>query len=65
MSSLRGDPSSDSWTLPSTIDDLAAAARQAGRPGSIWLAGIAYQLVVLGWFSGAAVAVPVLQDSAL
>jgi hypothetical protein len=63
MSMLRGDPGSSTWTLPSSIDALAAAARQAGRPSSAWLAGIAYQLVVLGWFSGAAVAGPVLQGS--
>jgi hypothetical protein len=63
MSSLRGVPGTDSLTLQGSIDALAAAARRAGRPGTVWLGGIAYQLVVLGWFSGAAVAGPVLQDS--
>ena len=65
MSSLRGVPGSDTWTLPSSIDALAAAVRQAGRPGSVWLSGVAYQLVVLGWFSGAAVAGPLLRESRL
>lgn len=63
MSRLHGDPGSDAWTLSGCIDVLAEAARQAGRPGTVWVAGIAYQLVVLGWFSGAVVAGPVLRES--
>lgn len=63
MSSLRGVPGTDSLTLQGSIEALSAAARRAGRPGSVWLGGIAYQLVVLGWFSGAAVAGPVLRGS--
>lgn len=30
------------WTLKSAVDALAGAARRAGRPGWIWIAGIAY-----------------------
>lgn len=37
-----GDPP---WTLSRAMDALGAAARQAGRPGWIWIAGIAYP----GW----------------
>jgi len=64
MSSLRGEPGS-SLTLPGSVDALAAAARRAGRPGAIWLSGIAYQSVVLGWTFGAVVAGPLLQESLL
>ncbi len=62
MSSLRGEPGS-AWSLPGSVDALTAAARQAGRPSSVWLAGIAYQMVVLGWFSGAVAAGPLLRES--
>ena len=64
MSSLRGEPGS-SLTLPGSVDVLAAAARRAGRPGAIWLSGIAYQSVVLGWTFGAVVAGPLLRESLL
>lgn len=64
MSSLRGEPGS-ALTLPGSVDALAAAARRAGRPGAIWLSGMAYQSVVLGWTFGAVVAGPLLQESLL
>lgn len=51
MSLIRGDDSS-SWSLPGSVDALSAAARQAGRPGAIWIAGIGYQFVVLSWTFG-------------
>ncbi|MDA1265980.1 MAG: hypothetical protein O2816_12940 [Planctomycetota bacterium] len=63
MSSLQGDPRTDVWTLPGSMDALASAARRAGRPGIRWLGGMAYQVVALGWFTGAVVAGPVLQGS--
>lgn len=62
MSSLRGEPGTR-WSLPGSVDALADAARQAGRPGVIWLAGLAYQIVVLGWSFGIAVALPALRES--
>lgn len=64
MSSLRGEPGS-ALTLPRSVDVLAAAASRAGRPGAIWLSGIAYQSVVLGWTFGAVVAGPLLRESLL
>lgn len=59
MPTLRGEPGSR-WTLPGSVDALADAARQAGRPGAIWLAGLAYQFVVVGWTFGIAIVVPLL-----
>ena len=32
----------ESWTLRSAVDALSGAARRAGRPGWIWIAGFAY-----------------------
>lgn len=54
MSLIRGDDSS-SWSLPGSVDALGAAARQAGRPGWIWIAGVSYQFVVLSWTFGSLV----------
>ena len=59
MSLLRGDADS-TWSLPGSVDALAAAARQASRPGTIWLAGLSYQFVILGWTFGSLVARPIL-----
>lgn len=60
--SLRGSPGS-AWTLTQAVDAMGGAARQAGRPGAIWLAGLTYQFLNLGWAFGATVALPVLQSA--
>ncbi len=51
----RGGPSQP-WSLARSIETLALASHEAARPGSIWLAGVAYQVIVMGWFSGALIA---------
>lgn len=38
----------DAWSLERAVDALAASARAAGRPGWIWVAGIAYPTVGIG-----------------
>ena len=52
--SLRGAPGSP-WNLTQAVDALGDAARQASRPGAIWLAGLTYQFLNLGWAFGAMV----------
>jgi len=40
----------ESWTLKSAVDALSTSARCAGKPGWIWIAGIAYPaFLVYGW----------------
>ncbi len=41
MSLLLGRPD-DPWSLSDAVDALAVAARQAGAPGLIWIAGLFY-----------------------
>lgn len=60
MSFLRGDDRS-AWSLPDSVDALAASARQTSRPALIWGAGLAYQFVVLGWTFASAVAGPLME----
>lgn len=47
MSLIRGDTGAPE-SLPGFVNSLAAAARQVGSPALIWLAGLAYQMVVIG-----------------
>lgn len=60
MSTLRGTPDS-AWTLPQAADAMAESARQAGRPGGIWLAGLGYQILNLGWTFGALIGIPMIR----
>lgn len=46
MSSLIG-AQHERWSLPRAIDALSAAARQAGRPGLVWLLGVLYPTLSL------------------
>ena len=40
----------ESWSLKAAVDALAQSARRAGKPGWIWIAGIAYPVfLVYGW----------------
>lgn len=48
MSSLIGT-AADRWSLARAIDALGEAARQAGRPSWVWLVGILYPSVGLGF----------------
>ncbi|MAF64681.1 MAG: hypothetical protein CMJ84_03340 [Planctomycetes bacterium] len=56
MSSFRGRVD-EPWSLARAVDALAEAARAAGRPGWIWLAGVFYPAMSLfpgvGWLGGA------------
>ncbi|MDP6538274.1 MAG: hypothetical protein QF903_03230 [Planctomycetota bacterium] len=56
MSSFRGRVD-EPWPLSRAVDALADAARAAGRPGWIWLAGVFYPALSLfpgvGWLGGA------------
>jgi hypothetical protein len=47
MSSLIGVPA-DRWSLSRAVDALADSARQAGRPGLIWLVGFLYPSLTFG-----------------
>jgi len=47
MSSFAGR-AGEPWSLARAVDALAGAARAAGRPGLIWLAGIGYPAVGIG-----------------
>jgi hypothetical protein len=54
MSTLIGTES-ERWSLSRAIDALSESARQAGHPGSVWLAGLVYTMTVglgLGWDGG-------------
>lgn len=50
MSTIIGE-AHERWSLARAIDALGAAARQAGPPGLVWLAGLVYPSLVLapGW----------------
>lgn len=50
MSRLIGTDS-ERFSLARAIDALAEAARQAGRPGLVWVVGLLYPSVTLGLFS--------------
>ena len=39
----------DRWSLARAIDALGASARQVGAPGAIWLAGLVYPTLSLGF----------------
>ena len=56
MSSFRGRVD-EPWSLARAVDALSDAARAAGRPGWIWLAGVFYPALSLfpgvGWLGGA------------
>ncbi len=40
----------EAWTLKTAVDALSFSARRAGKPGWIWVAGIAYpSILVYGW----------------
>lgn len=47
MSSFRGDPD-EAWSLARAVDSMRDAARAAGRPSLVWLAGIFYPALRLG-----------------
>ncbi len=47
MSTLIGSPS-ERFPLSRAVDALAESARQAGRPGLIWIAGLAYPAIGIG-----------------
>src|SRR5205814_146529 len=47
MSRLIGI-SSERWSLARAIDALSTAARQAGRPGAVWIVGLLYPSITLG-----------------
>lgn len=51
MSSLIGAPE-ERLSLPRAIDALGEAARQAGRPGLVWIAGLFYPAVGIGAGAG-------------
>jgi hypothetical protein len=51
MSSLIGAPEGR-LSLPRAIDALGEAARQAGRPGVVWIAGLVYPAVGIGAGAG-------------
>jgi hypothetical protein len=51
MSSLIGAPEGR-LSLPRAIDALGEAARQAGRPGFVWIAGLVYPAVGIGAGAG-------------
>jgi hypothetical protein len=63
MSSLTGSPDSV-WSLPKAVDAMAAAARQAGVPSGLWLAGFVYSGLSLGWTFGVTIAFPLLRATA-
>ncbi len=46
-------------SLARAIEALARAARQGSRPGSIWIVGLIYQGLSLGWTFGFTVALPI------
>lgn len=47
MSTLIGSPT-ERFPLSRAVDALADSARQAGRPGLIWIAGLAYPAIGIG-----------------
>ncbi len=47
-------------SLAGAVDALARAARQGGRPGTIWIVGLFYQGLSLGWTFGFTVARPIV-----
>ncbi len=53
QSSFAGDPA-QAWSLRRAVDALAHAARDAGRPSSLWLAGLLYPSIGLGLLAGLA-----------
>lgn len=54
MTRLRG-ADDESWSLSEAVDALGEAARNAGRPGWIWIAGILYPGLNLGLLTAAPV----------
>lgn len=46
-------------SLPVAVDALSRAARQGSRPSSLWLVGLVYQGLSLGWTFGITVARPI------
>ncbi len=51
MSSLIGTPA-DRWPLARAVDALGEAARQGGRPGMVWIAGVLYPSLGVGAGAG-------------
>ena len=49
--SETGTLEAERWSLSRAIDAMGAAARQAGRPGLVWLAGLVYPDWYVGWAS--------------
>jgi len=49
--SFAGDPRR-AWSLARAVDALAQAARRAGRPGWIWLAGLGFPTVAMSLATG-------------
>jgi len=47
MSNLN-EPSSERFALARAVDGLGEAARQAGRPGLVWIAGLFYPAIGIG-----------------
>jgi hypothetical protein len=50
-SSFAGEPGQP-WSLGKAVDALSISAKLAGRPSSLWLAGIAYPSIGLGIAAG-------------
>ncbi|MAE28163.1 MAG: hypothetical protein QF724_12010 [Planctomycetota bacterium] len=48
----RDAPPAPSWSFSQAIDALVAAARQAGKPSFVWLAGWVYMTLAPGWHQG-------------
>lgn len=48
---FAGDPREE-WSLSGAVDALGDAARSAGRPGAIWVAGIGFPTIGLGVAAG-------------
>lgn len=52
------------WTFSQAIDALVAAARQAGKPSFLWLAGYAYMGLGPGWHQGWSVGSELMTNAA-
>lgn len=50
---------------PTEGGPLRAALRQGAVPSTGWFAGLGFQMIALGWFSGAVIAAPLLETSFL
>jgi hypothetical protein len=53
QSSFAGDPA-QAWSLRKAVDALSQSARVAGKPSSLWVAGLLYPSVGLGMLAGVA-----------